>query len=262
MPEFPQDCILDFSREGCGFSRLSVPRMQRRVGFVLKPGFVGYFLGVNSIFHLFVTPRGYIFAICRHTESFLSAYPSNRWSYTAALNNRHSASASAVHSGSSRNKDDALSTKVSFTSLSARASYFIRCDLMVLHVCVGSGGFSNCKLQISRWNCPVPLPQPPCYGHAASVLVHISVLEEIAHNGQCVVKQSSVIIYVNTTMPAEYTPPHTAWHRSQRVHPNLPKRLGFVSLTFRRAAIISFTNSGYNALEFDPHTCIKYRQRP
>jgi len=60
-----------FRREGCGLSHVSVPRIQRRFGFVLKPGLVGYFAwsrdiwkflyfpGLNSIFHLLVQPRGY-----------------------------------------------------------------------------------------------------------------------------------------------------------------------------------------------------------
>jgi len=48
-----------FQREGSGLSRHSVPRMQRRFGYFLKPCLVGYFLYSNSIFHLLVPPRGY-----------------------------------------------------------------------------------------------------------------------------------------------------------------------------------------------------------
>jgi len=52
------------------------------------------------------------------------------------VNSCHSTYATAVDSGSSRNKDDTLSEKVFFTPLSARNSHFIRQDLLVLHVCV------------------------------------------------------------------------------------------------------------------------------
>jgi len=41
--------------------------------------------------------------------------------------------------------------KVFLTSLSARASHFIRQDVLVLHICIGPGGFYRCKLQTTRW---------------------------------------------------------------------------------------------------------------
>jgi len=49
------------------------------------------------------------------------------------------------------NKDDTLSVKVFLTSTSNKASNCIRYNLLVLHVCVGPGGFSKCKFQTSRW---------------------------------------------------------------------------------------------------------------
>ena len=55
--------------------------MERRVGFVLKPYLVGYFLCSNRVFYILVPPKGYFFAVIRHNESFPSAYPSSSWSY-------------------------------------------------------------------------------------------------------------------------------------------------------------------------------------
>jgi len=46
-----------FHRDCCGLARLSVPWMQRGLGFVLKPSLVSYFICLNSIFHLLVSPR-------------------------------------------------------------------------------------------------------------------------------------------------------------------------------------------------------------
>ena len=46
-------------REGNGLSCLSVPRMQRRFGFVLRLCLAGYFLCLNNVFHVLVPPRGY-----------------------------------------------------------------------------------------------------------------------------------------------------------------------------------------------------------
>jgi len=66
-----------FDREGSERSRLTVAPMQIRVGFVLKPCCRLLFC-MNSIFLILVQPRSYIFVIIRHTESFLSSYPSNR----------------------------------------------------------------------------------------------------------------------------------------------------------------------------------------
>jgi len=91
--------------------------MQRRCGFVVEPGLAGHFLCSNNIFHLLIPPRV--------TFLPLFASPSRSRPHTraadeatTALNRRHSTSASAVHSGSSRNKDDTLSAKVFLASLS------------------------------------------------------------------------------------------------------------------------------------------------
>jgi len=67
-----------FHREGCSFSGLGVPRMQRKCGFILKPCLIGYFPCLNSVFRLLALPRGYFFAIIRQTESFPSLYPSSK----------------------------------------------------------------------------------------------------------------------------------------------------------------------------------------
>jgi len=48
-----------FHRAFCGFSRLCLPRIQRRVSFVMKPWLVGNFLCSISTFHLLLPPRGY-----------------------------------------------------------------------------------------------------------------------------------------------------------------------------------------------------------
>jgi len=66
----------------CRLLPLGAPQMQRRVGFVLKPCFIGPFFCLNSKLHLFVSSRGYFFAIIRYIDSFPSAYPSSRWSYS------------------------------------------------------------------------------------------------------------------------------------------------------------------------------------
>jgi len=76
--------FLTFFHLSSVFVRLSVPRMQRKFGFVLKTYPVGCTFCSKSIFHLLVPPRGYFFAIVCHTESFSSRDPSSEWSYTAA----------------------------------------------------------------------------------------------------------------------------------------------------------------------------------
>ena len=53
----------------------------QRFSFVPKPCFVGYFFCSSRIFHFTVPPRGYFFVIIRHTESFLTACESSRWSH-------------------------------------------------------------------------------------------------------------------------------------------------------------------------------------
>jgi len=63
-----------------GLIRISVPRIQRIFGFVLRSGLAGYLLCSNSILHLLVPPPGYFFSSIHHTESFPSTYPSSRWS--------------------------------------------------------------------------------------------------------------------------------------------------------------------------------------
>ena len=81
--------------------------MQRRFGFALKPGFVGYFLCLNSIFRFWVLPRIQectvlpLFAILNRFRSHMRAADEA----AVALNSCHCTSAPAVHSGSSRNKD-------------------------------------------------------------------------------------------------------------------------------------------------------------
>jgi len=108
-----------FHREWWRLSRLCVPRMQR-VGFVMKPCLVGYVLCSNSIFHLLVRPRGYFFAIIRHTESFPSAYPSSRWSYSCFKQ-----PAIHLHCAFREFSEQGRYAvpKVFLTSLSARVSY-------------------------------------------------------------------------------------------------------------------------------------------
>jgi len=56
------------------FLIISAPQMQR-FGFIWKRE--SYVICVNSTFHILVPTRGYFFAIIRHTESYLSAYPSS-----------------------------------------------------------------------------------------------------------------------------------------------------------------------------------------
>ena len=70
-----------FRSEGSGLSCLCVPRMQRRVEFVLKPRIAGYFRCSNIIFHLLGSNTGYFFAMIRNRDSFPSTYTSSRWSY-------------------------------------------------------------------------------------------------------------------------------------------------------------------------------------
>jgi len=89
---------------------------------------------------------GWLFAIIRPTESFPSTDRCSGWSYSW-----HSVYASAVHSGSSWNKSDALSAKVLLTSLSTRASHFILQNLLVLLIRVGPVEFYRRRLKTARW---------------------------------------------------------------------------------------------------------------
>jgi len=70
-----------------------------------------------------VPPQVYVFAIILHTEALSSTSPDSRLSYS-------SHSISAVYSGSSQNKGRYAVCK----GLSAKASHFIRYDLLVLDV--------------------------------------------------------------------------------------------------------------------------------
>ena len=49
------------------------------------------------------------------------------------------------------NKNDKFYAKVVLTCLSTKVSHFIRLDLLILHVCVSTFGFSRRKLQTTRW---------------------------------------------------------------------------------------------------------------
>jgi len=69
------------------------------------------FLCSDSFFHPLGPLWGVLFVVCRHTKTFLCTYPRTE-EMTVALNGLHSSSASALHSGSSRNKDNTLSAKV------------------------------------------------------------------------------------------------------------------------------------------------------
>ena len=106
-----------FHREGCELSRLSVQWMQRRLGFVLQPRLVAYFLCLNSFFHPIVPPQGYFF--CQFAAYRL--FRSYMWAEdeTEAAMNRSYSSTSGVRSRSYRDKD----AKVFLTSLSARALF-------------------------------------------------------------------------------------------------------------------------------------------
>jgi len=126
----------------------------------MKPCLVGYFLCSNTIFHLLLPPRGYFLPLFA-TSSSWPPHTRAADEATAALkvNNRHSTYATAVDSGSSRNNDDTQDANIFLTTpLSARTSHFIRQDLLVLHVCVGSASFSRYKL-------------PPPRGDRSTVLV-------------------------------------------------------------------------------------------
>jgi len=59
-----------FHRKAYGFSRLTGPRMQRRIYF--EPRLAGFFLCLNNIFNLLVPPRGYRFAAIRQTRRLRS----------------------------------------------------------------------------------------------------------------------------------------------------------------------------------------------
>jgi len=93
----------------------------------------------------------YLVGISRHTKTYLSTYTRATDEVTLALNSSHSCSIPAVHSGSSRYKDETLSAKVFLISLSTRVSHFIRQDLLILHTRVSFVGFSKRQLQTTRW---------------------------------------------------------------------------------------------------------------
>ena len=117
-----------FHRAFCGFSRLSLPRMQRRVGFVMKPCLVGYFPCSNTIVHLLLPPRGYFLPLFATTSRW-PPHTREAVEATAALklNSHHSTYATAVDFGNSRNNDDTQDTNIFLTtSLSARTSHFMR----------------------------------------------------------------------------------------------------------------------------------------
>ena len=100
----PRLYLWHFHCEGCGDMRLRATQMQRNFDFGLMPCLAS-FLCSNSILYLLVPARDSFYAIIRHTQPFPSAYLSRADEATAALNSCYSTSASALHSGSSRNKD-------------------------------------------------------------------------------------------------------------------------------------------------------------
>ena len=113
-------------REGYGLSGLSVSRMQRIIGCVLKPCLLHCFLCLKvSLSTPWFHQEGTFLPLCA-TSSGSRQHARAAHKATAALKSCHSISAPAVHSGSSRNKDDVLFANLFFTSLSARASLFIR----------------------------------------------------------------------------------------------------------------------------------------
>jgi len=148
VSEISKDGILDFFTVSAGDLLTSTYRECKEESALLQ-SHVGYFLCSNSIFNLMVPPRVTflpLFAIPSRFRPHSRAEDET----TVALNSGHSISALTLHSGSSRSKDDTLSAKVFLKSLSARASHFIRKDLLVLHICVGPEGFPGCKLQTSK----------------------------------------------------------------------------------------------------------------
>jgi len=94
----------------------------------------------------------------------------------------------------------------------------------------------------------------------------ISELEESVHDAQCVVtaqlqQESSVTINFSITMSVNHTLPQSCVVPTCALES--PKRIvDWLVLTLRRASLISSTNSGYSALAFGPHICIKHRELP
>jgi len=100
------------------------------------PRLAGYFL-LEQHLSPHGSSTGLFFSIIRHTESFPFA----------TLNGWHSTSASAVHYGNSRGKNDTLSATVFLIPLSNRASHFILQDFLELYVCMDPAVFpdASCK---------------------------------------------------------------------------------------------------------------------
>ena len=103
--------------DGCDF-RASAYHECREIRLCSEPCLAGYFFCLDSVFHLLVPPRDCFFAIIRNTESFPStccawaADEAIAWLFWTTV--------------ISRNKGNTLSAKVFLTSLSNRASHFIR----------------------------------------------------------------------------------------------------------------------------------------
>jgi len=77
-PKFYQNCILDFFTVMDADFRVSTYRKCVDDSALLKQMSCRLFVYSNSIFNLLVPPRFYFSVIMRHTESFLSVYPSSR----------------------------------------------------------------------------------------------------------------------------------------------------------------------------------------
>ena len=145
-PKFSKDCIPDFfTRRSMDSSASAYRKCKEKTAllwshtlqatfFVWIPTFISWFHHRVALVPLFTTA---------HTESFPFTYPSSRWSYSCRCT-------STVRFGFSQN-NDTLSSKVFLTALFIRVPRFIWYDLLVLHVCVGPGGFSKCRLKTSKW---------------------------------------------------------------------------------------------------------------
>jgi len=138
-----------FHGEGCRLSFFSVPRMQRRLGFVVKPCLLGYFLCSTSAFHLWVPPRGYFFCHCSANRVISVRIPEGQMQLlltAAAMPRRPFCFPGVLGTRRVGCPKTVRKTKFFLTSLSARALNFIPYDLLDLHVFVGSGGFSRCTV--------------------------------------------------------------------------------------------------------------------
>jgi len=147
-----------FSPECCGLSRLSVSRMQRRVGFVLQPCLVGYFVAwmasfiswfQQSVTFCYYSPHRFVSVRIPEKQRDYSRFEQLPFLIRVRCTSGKSSETSKIR---------CLQRCFSCFCPSGPPTFFGWISSFCASVCcVGHGRFFTCKLQISMWIVHAPI---------------------------------------------------------------------------------------------------------